>query len=221
MREGGVCPCVNFAKVDRVPSEHSYESLPPHKCLRNNTPKKCFQNSKWSILSFEQVNSKPIAICPADPNGAPDRGGDYVGTAQDRRGSPPTITKPHGQAPGRHRPCINWSDGSLQVGRPMSCRMQWSASRSCSSRLCLSTRHHLAEGPGKRPFSQGSLHYTPEHCPVNGGVSLFWWNVSNGQNVSFKEPCFTIGQPSAWGKCYGRWKPAAKHGHSHGNAPSC
>ena len=27
---------------------------------------------------------------------------------------------------------------------------------------------------------QGSLHYTPEHCLVNGGFPLFWWN----------KPCF-------------------------------
>ena len=38
---------------------------------------------------------------------------------------------------------------------------------------------------------QGSLHYTLEHCLVHGGVPLFWWKkpCSNGQNVSFKEPC--------------------------------
>ena len=40
-------------------------------------------------------------------------------------------------------------------------------------------------------FEQGCLHYTPEHCLVNGGFPLFWWksHVSNGQHVSFKEPC--------------------------------
>ena len=32
---------------------------------------------------------------------------------------------------------------------------------------------------------QGSLHYTPEHCLVNGGFPLFWW----------KKPCFK------WAKC--------------------
>ena len=35
---------------------------------------------------------------------------------------------------------------------------------------------------------QGSLHYTPEHCLVNGGVPLFWWNmqhVSNGCEMNF------------------------------------
>ena len=26
-----------------------------------------------------------------------------------------------------------------------------------------------------RKAKQGSLHYTPEHCLVNGGVPLFWW----------------------------------------------
>ena len=34
-------------------------------------------------------------------------------------------------------------------------------------------------------FQQGSLHYTPEHCLVNGGVPLFWW----------RKPCFK------WAKC--------------------
>ena len=32
-------------------------------------------------------------------------------------------------------------------------------------------------------LKQGSLHYTPEHCLVNGGVPLFWSkkpHVSNG-----------------------------------------
>ena len=36
------------------------------------------------------------------------------------------------------------------------------------------------------------MHYTPEHCLVNGGFSLFWWKkqrVSNGQHVSFEELC--------------------------------
>ena len=32
---------------------------------------------------------------------------------------------------------------------------------------------------------QGSLHYTPEHCLVDGGVPLFW----------LKKPCFK------WAKC--------------------
>ena len=33
------------------------------------------------------------------------------------------------------------------------------------------------EGPGtrKRNKLQGSLHYTPEHCLLNGGCPLFWW----------------------------------------------
>ena len=35
---------------------------------------------------------------------------------------------------------------------------------------------------------QGSLHYTPEHCLVNGGFPGGKSHVSNGQNVSFKEP---------------------------------
>ena len=40
---------------------------------------------------------------------------------------------------------------------------------------------------------QGSLLYTPEHCLVNGGFLYFGGksHVSNGQNVSFKEPCNT------------------------------
>ena len=40
-------------------------------------------------------------------------------------------------------------------------------------------------------LEQGSLHYTPEHCLVNGGFNLYFGgksHVSNGQNVSFKEP---------------------------------
>ena len=35
---------------------------------------------------------------------------------------------------------------------------------------------------------QVSLHYTPDHCLVNGGVPLFWWKNMfqiNGQHVSF------------------------------------
>ena len=40
-------------------------------------------------------------------------------------------------------------------------------------------------------IDQGSLHYTPEHCLVNGGFLYFGGksHVSNGQNVSFKKPC--------------------------------
>ena len=44
---------------------------------------------------------------------------------------------------------------------------------------------------GNKPFeSQGSLHYTPEHCLLNGGFLYFGGksHVSNGQNVSFKKP---------------------------------
>ena len=46
---------------------------------------------------------------------------------------------------------------------------------------------------------QGSLHYTPEHCLVNDGFPLFWWkkHVSNGQHVSFKEPCKSSIDPHA------------------------
>ena len=39
---------------------------------------------------------------------------------------------------------------------------------------------------------QGSLHYTPEHCLVNGGFPLFCWKKTCfkfGRHVSFKEPC--------------------------------
>ena len=48
--------------------------------------------------------------------------------------------------------------------------------------------------PGRkelRMLTQGSLHYTPEHClvmvvsPYFGGKN----HVSNGRKVSFKEPC--------------------------------
>ena len=40
-------------------------------------------------------------------------------------------------------------------------------------------------------LEQGSLDYTPEHCLVNGGSLYFGGesHVSNGQDVSFKEPC--------------------------------
>ena len=41
---------------------------------------------------------------------------------------------------------------------------------------------------------QGSLHYTPEHCLVNGGFPLCWCknNVSNGCKMyRFEEPCPT------------------------------
>ena len=63
-----------------------------------------------------------------------------------------------------------------------------------------SHRRHPWLEPARREFGQtkkaishkqGSLHYTPEHCLVNGGFPLFWWkkSCSHGQNVSFKEPC--------------------------------
>ena len=41
------------------------------------------------------------------------------------------------------------------------------------------------------PTKQGSLHYTPEHCLVNGGCFFFGGKGydSNRQNVLFKEPC--------------------------------
>ena len=40
---------------------------------------------------------------------------------------------------------------------------------------------------------QGSIHYTPEHCLVNGGFPSCWWKrpCFKWANVSFKEPCFT------------------------------
>ena len=37
---------------------------------------------------------------------------------------------------------------------------------------------------------KGSLHYTPEHCHVHGGVPLFCWKKPCFKCVSFKEPCF-------------------------------
>ena len=44
----------------------------------------------------------------------------------------------------------------------------------------------VSGGWGARSSDErGSLHYTPEHCLVNGGFPLFWW----------KEPCFK------WAKC--------------------
>ena len=48
--------------------------------------------------------------------------------------------------------------------------------------------------------SWGSLHYTPEHCLVNGGFPLFWWQKPcfKCANVFFKEPCFLgLGQRKA------------------------
>ena len=47
--------------------------------------------------------------------------------------------------------------------------------------------------PASPKKKQESLHYTAEHCLVNGGlvVSLYFGgkrHVSNGQNISFKEP---------------------------------
>ena len=48
-------------------------------------------------------------------------------------------------------------------------------------------------GVCKNPTLTGSLsvYYTPEHCLVNGGFLFFGGksHVSNGQHVSFKEPC--------------------------------
>ena len=46
---------------------------------------------------------------------------------------------------------------------------------------------HLAMKPTE--MQQGSLHYTPEHCLVNGGF-LFGAksHVSNGQNLSLRSP---------------------------------
>ena len=43
------------------------------------------------------------------------------------------------------------------------------------------------------PWAGIRMHYTPEHCLVNGGVQLYFGgksHVSNGQSVSFKEPCW-------------------------------
>ena len=48
---------------------------------------------------------------------------------------------------------------------------------------------------------QGSLHYAPEHCLVNGGFPLFWWKkpcFNWLQNVSFKEPWKTMSLHLAW-----------------------
>ena len=44
--------------------------------------------------------------------------------------------------------------------------------------------------------NQGSEHYAPEHCLVNGGFPYFGGksHVLNGQNVSFKEPWKSPGQ---------------------------
>ena len=45
-------------------------------------------------------------------------------------------------------------------------------------------------------LTQGSLHYIPEHCLVNGGVLEFWW----------KKPCFK------WAKCAERQAPCKWEG---------
>ena len=44
----------------------------------------------------------------------------------------------------------------------------------------------------QRTVQQGSLHYTPEHCLVNGGFPLFRWKkpcFKWAKWRSFKEPC--------------------------------
>ena len=43
--------------------------------------------------------------------------------------------------------------------------------------VCLNAKQQFK---GFKAFEQKSLHYTPEHCLVNGGFPLFWW----------KKPCF-------------------------------
>ena len=51
---------------------------------------------------------------------------------------------------------------------------------------------------GTPPFGapkRGSLHYTPEHCNLSMASSLSFGgqrHVSDGQNLSFKEPCQTF-----------------------------
>ena len=47
-------------------------------------------------------------------------------------------------------------------------------------------------GIGLQP-EQGSLHFSPEHCRVNGGFPLFWW----------KTPCFKWAKSSVLvaGRC--------------------
>ena len=48
----------------------------------------------------------------------------------------------------------------------------------------LEPTHRLKEPKhASTPPQQGSLHYTPEHCLVNGGLPLFWW-----KSHVFKEP---------------------------------
>ena len=64
--------------------------------------------------------------------------------------------------------------------RPVSPQNEGDGSHQCTQ----------AQRPGGEPnmmvattcsaFQQGSLHYTSEHCLVNGGFPVFWW----------KEPCF-------------------------------
>ena len=34
---------------------------------------------------------------------------------------------------------------------------------------------HTGDSREANKEQQESLHYTPEHCLVNGGVPLFWW----------------------------------------------
>ena len=68
----------------------------------------------------------------------------------------------------------------------------WPGEQRITASLPSSRRSALIPGKSAEVTQQqGFLHYTPEQCLVNGGFPLFWWkkqHVSNGQNVSFKEP---------------------------------
>ena len=53
-------------------------------------------------------------------------------------------------------------------------------------------KQHLLWLKNMRNQPLQGLHCTPEHCLVNGGVSLYFGgksHIANGQDVSFKEPC--------------------------------
>ena len=70
----------------------------------------------------------------------------------------------------------------------------------------MSARSNCSKQHSARNLQQGSLHYTPEHCLVNGGFPSFLLersHDSNGQNVSFKEP-YSSRQQNIIPKC-SRW----------------
>ena len=77
--------------------------------------------------------------------------------------------------------------------RPVTCSLSsWTVVTFWDQRPGWHTQPVDPSYPYSRQPAQGSLHYTPEHCLVNGGFRLFWWQKPCFkwlQNVSFKEPC--------------------------------